>query len=1733
MKHLFGCCILLSFFSIKAQVFEGADAEKRLRGSELIKLNEHNLQVQYALLKTDFIIPQNQVLPYFNKVYNLDAAYTFGLIREEKDEMGFVHLRYQQFYNGKRVIGGTLIAHIKNKQLHSFNGEIYKIVAGADNSTLSENECLRIALDTLKGKVYKWQLSEEESFLKEIKNDLNATWFPKGELVYCPTNLNYNQPAFQLAFQYSVYANEPLIGELIFVSPINGQVIARENRIHTTNVNGQATTKYSGSQAINTDSTAPGNYRLRETVRGNGVTTLNLKTSTNYGTAVDFTDADNKWNNVNAAKDEVATDCHWGAGKTYDFYKVRFNRNSYDNNNAKITSYVHYSSSYDNAFWNGVCMTYGDGNTFKPLTSLDVCGHEITHAVTSNSANLNYSYESGALNESFSDMFGNAIERYGKPNNYSWKIGEEITYSGNGLRNMLNPTILGQPRCYKSTYWYTGAGDNGGVHTNSGVQNWWFYLISEGGKGTNDLGNVYAVDSLGILKAEQIAYRNLTVYLTSTSQYADARFYSIRAATDLYGACSKEVIAVTNAWYACNVGAKYDSSFVKAAFIADTVVCSKSKQVNFTNMSTNVVSANWYFGDGNTSTTFNPTYTYSNFGSFTIKLVSTSCFKNKKDSLTKTAYVKIDSTADICNAVLMPQSGNDSTHKCFSFVYDDGGEGTYKTQNITNYRISAPGADSIRIKFLDFDYELNYDSLYVYKGKYPGGTKLGGFTGSTLPFAGKNYTVVGSMITLRHVSDQLETGRGFKMYYTAFKKAVTIKAYADTTICYGNSTLLYSKGKGGYVGDYFFQWKNLVNKDSVIVAPVVLTTYKSYLTDVCTKSKDSAQVTVTVRSPLKVSVTKDTIICAGQAVNIKATPSGGKNTTYQYVWNNGLGSNSSYIVTPLVTTTYRVILKDGCSPKSDTAFVTITVKSPLKVKIATNDTQICYNKTASFTASASGGVNNYVYTWNNALGTGSNKSINLLVGTLMKVTVTDGCTVKPATDSVFVKVSSKLVVNLNNDSTICKGSNIALNASSNGGVVKNYTYTWNQGLPSLSSNLVKPLVKTKYFVTLKDNCSDDATDSITVDVLQALKIKGVKDSTICQGQSVTLNTIVSGGKMANYRYTWSNGLSNSSSQLVSPANTTIYRVILSDGCTVINDTSFIKIIVNSPLTIQLNSIDTVICYNKMASLNAIAKGGNGNYTFTWNNALGVGANKSIQLTNNAWLKVTVTDACTVLPASDSILIKVRTPLMVSLNNDSTICKGTFINLLASAKGGNVANYVYAWSPALPALSNNTVNPSILTKYFVTLKDNCSDDAKDSIIVDVLPGLSIKGLVDTTICFGGTASFNPVVSGGKSSQYTYQWSQGLGNNPQQQASPKTRTVYKMAVRDNCTNPYDSISLTVFVRPPLKISKTLSSNTICNGDSVQLSLLLTGGIAAQYNWTINGSNGIGNSVYLKPNIKTHYDLKLNDNCSESDTTGFDIVVNPLPIVDFDADKKSICQYETVQFINNTTGASVYAWKFSANDKSIIVSPNFTYRQTGVFDVTLSATSSAGCKAVLSKSSFINVVKLASGKFVFTPDDATYLNPDITFTNQSADYTSFLWDFGDGKTENSLLSPMHTYPDTGRYKVKLTVVNSLGCIDVYEAYVNIKDVYALYIPTAISVNSDGLNDELQIIGRGAKKYDYSIFNRWGEKVFESSNSGPSFKALDTKGDPLIKGTYLLVMTVKDFSGKVYYIKQTLEIL
>lgn len=477
----------------------------------------------------------------------------------QQDELGYKHYRYQQNFRDYPIEGAQLLIHENQEgKVYVANGGLVRGIEEEANVVLNEAAALQKALQYSKGKTFAWQNDDYQKALQASTDNPHASFYPKGELVWASNSPKQEPQSYKLSYKFDVYTIEPLSRKFIFVDAKTGEVVTTINRLHDADAPCTGTALYSCSNpvAITADS-YNGTYRLRES----GSRQIETYTANN-GTAYAFFDITSTDNNFN--EDPTATAVHWSTEKTYDYFKNTHNRNSFDGNNAKLMSWVHFDlvgtgqfPNNDNAFWNGNHMTYGDGSVLSPVVSTDVVGHEITHAVTQYTADLTYSYESGALNESFSDIFGTVIEFYAAPTCADWKIGEDVTTNyngGQGIRNMKEPNLHGQPDTYEGTYWYTGSGDNGGVHYNSGVQNYWFYLLCQGGSGTNDHGTAYNVTAIGATKAAQIAYRMLTVYLTPSSQYSDARAAAISAATDLYGAGNTEVTQVVNAWCAVGVG---------------------------------------------------------------------------------------------------------------------------------------------------------------------------------------------------------------------------------------------------------------------------------------------------------------------------------------------------------------------------------------------------------------------------------------------------------------------------------------------------------------------------------------------------------------------------------------------------------------------------------------------------------------------------------------------------------------------------------------------------------------------------------------------------------------------------------------------------------------------------------------------------------------------------------------------------------------------------------------------------------------------------------------------------------------------------------------------------------------------------------------------------------------------------------------------------------------------------
>ncbi len=481
------------------------------------------------------------------QLINSNATIEFRFLNSYVDDLKFTHKKYSIFYAGVEIKGMDFVLHQKEGIIQYVNGTYedigYIITKPFVNELAALNNAKTFFEASIKAKGANNFSIENKGFCI-IKNSLLA-------------NTKY-----ELAYKIIIDPNSAN-GKYVFVSAINGNIINYENLFCNTNAPGTAQTRYSGTQNFTTDQQGT-QYRLREVRNGVNIKTLNANYESNVevivNIATDFWDTnDNNWTVAEHGVDQVATDAHWAMEKTYDYWLSKHNRNSINNAGMDIVSYIHFGNSIDNAFWNGGknSMFFGDGaSIFRPLTSIDVCAHELGHGICQYTSNLSYSYgtESSAMNEGFSDIWGASVEAYAAPNKQRWLIGEEITLVTPGyLRSMSNPpsgAFIPSSDTYGDANW----NNEPDAHYRSGVLNKWYYLLSDGGSGTNGIGNTYNVTGITISKAEKIAYRTEQL-LNSNANFAMARTMSIQAAQELYGVGSCEEISVIKAWYAVGVGA--------------------------------------------------------------------------------------------------------------------------------------------------------------------------------------------------------------------------------------------------------------------------------------------------------------------------------------------------------------------------------------------------------------------------------------------------------------------------------------------------------------------------------------------------------------------------------------------------------------------------------------------------------------------------------------------------------------------------------------------------------------------------------------------------------------------------------------------------------------------------------------------------------------------------------------------------------------------------------------------------------------------------------------------------------------------------------------------------------------------------------------------------------------------------------------------------------------------------
>ncbi|MFC8430166.1 M4 family metallopeptidase [Streptomyces sp. NPDC057253] len=472
------------------------------------------------------------------------------------DPDGTQHVRYDRTYRQLPVLGGDFVVHLAPDGAYRSSSRATRNAISLSSVTpaLSAPKAADLAANALKA-----------ANLGETLKKLTA----KPQLV-----VDALHGAPKLAWQTDAAAQDSLgnpVARTVLTDARTGAQIDAWDSIEQAAGDGKSL--YGGTVALNTTQSGS-TYQLKDPTRGNTYTgdaanktdLCFLTICISRAPATLFTDADNHWG-TGATSDRAtaAVDAQYGTDVTWDYYKNVHGRNGIGGDGKGSYNRVHYGNNYNNAFWDDscFCMTYGDGDGTQlgPLVSLDVAGHEMSHGVTSKTAALTYSGESGGLNEATSDIFGTLVEFYAGNSSDAgdYLIGEKIVRSGFGrdaLRYMDKPSKDGN----SADSWSSSVG-NLDVHYSSGVANHFAYLLAEGSgpKTINGVSynsptsNGSTVTGIGRDKLGAIWYRALTVYMTSSTNYAGARTATLNAAKDLHGAGSAEYNAVAAAWSAVNV----------------------------------------------------------------------------------------------------------------------------------------------------------------------------------------------------------------------------------------------------------------------------------------------------------------------------------------------------------------------------------------------------------------------------------------------------------------------------------------------------------------------------------------------------------------------------------------------------------------------------------------------------------------------------------------------------------------------------------------------------------------------------------------------------------------------------------------------------------------------------------------------------------------------------------------------------------------------------------------------------------------------------------------------------------------------------------------------------------------------------------------------------------------------------------------------------------------------------
>lgn len=840
--------------------------------------------------------------------------------------------------------------------------------------------------------------------------------------------------------------------------------------------------------------------------------------------------------------------------------------------------------------------------------------------------------------------------------------------------------------------------------------------------------------------------------------------------------------------------------------------------------------------------------------------------------------------------------------------------------------------------------------------------------------------------------------------------------------------------------------------------------------------------------------------------------------------------------------TVTVTNVSGCSA---TATTTVVV-NPLPTPTANNTGPYCVGNTIQLNSPTGSGTDDWTgpggYVQNNTQNP-TRIGATLAMAGVYTVTVTDlnGCS---ATATTTVIVNPLPTPTANNTGPYCSGSTIQLNSPTGSG-----TDDWAGPLLYATTNTQNPTILSStvamsgvYTVTVTDLNGCSATATTTVVVNGPPTPTANNTGPYCVGATIQLNSPTGSGTDD-----WTGPSAYSQNDIQNPAlagatlaNGGIYTVTVTDinGCFATATTT----VVINPLPTPTANNTGPYCVGANIQLNSPTGSGTDDWTGPSAYAQNDVQNPTIVSATAVMAgvyTVSVTDAngCNATATTTVVINALPTPLA---GNTGPYCDGATMDLTSS--GGVDYDWTGPGGFALANTQNGSipgVNPGMSGTYTVSVTDanGCNSMTTTVVTINGLP-TAVAGN-NTPIC--EFQDLNLTSGGG----VNYDWS-GPGaysvtntQNPTIVSAPMSVAgIYTVTVTD--ANGCVSTATTDVVINPNLVFTAGSNSAICSGTQLDLNAQNIPG--ANYNWAgPNGFTAVNNQNPSIPGATVLasgiYTVLATNAAGCTGTATVNVLVNPLPTPVFAGDILSGCAPLCVNFTDQSIGnggtISSWSWDVETQTNSTTQNVNYCFMNPGIYDATLTVTTTDGCSASLTVPNYITVNSNPVAEFMFTPQEIDESDPQVTFASTSSGATSWLWDFGDGG--NSVLeNPIHNYADTGTFCILLTVANNAGCIDTALGCLHISPVFSLFIPNAFTVNDDGLNETWNIYGRGIKTVSVRIFDRWGEEIYYFDTLDKGWPGTKQNGQECKQDVYVYRIEVVDgkndfheFMGSVTLIK------